>query len=257
MLIIWHFKVGSRSTTYFQPHIVTICGPPETWKFVFFINFVNRSSQISLFLDISCILDPLKMNKNWYFYIFQPGSRAHGSRSTWNFISLLWSHGCISRLEINNMQRYWSDLNVLWMPRLSSQWLLSKMHLKSLSGRQDGHPPSSWDGAIISQNPSHSHFWTFFGEIMTYSRERDVITMGIPPKSGIPHDFIPILYRNIHSNTLIWSKDTCFVQNFDKSLSPPPLLPPSPPPSLLHPLPPPSCPFPQPLPPTILPPCQK
>ena len=26
MLIIWHFKVGSRSTTYFQPHILTICG---------------------------------------------------------------------------------------------------------------------------------------------------------------------------------------------------------------------------------------
>ena len=54
------------------------------------------------------------------------GSRAHGSRSTWNFKWLLWSHGCILRLEINNMQRYWSDLNVLWMPRLSSQWLLSK-----------------------------------------------------------------------------------------------------------------------------------
>ena len=26
--------------------------------------------------------------------------------------------GCISMLEINNMQRYWSDLNVLWTPGL-------------------------------------------------------------------------------------------------------------------------------------------
>ena len=27
MLNIWHSKVGSRSTTYFQTHILTICGP--------------------------------------------------------------------------------------------------------------------------------------------------------------------------------------------------------------------------------------
>ena len=33
-------------------------------------------------------------------------------------------------------------------------------------------PSSSWE---ISHT---SHFWTFFGEIMNYFRERDVITMG-------------------------------------------------------------------------------
>ena len=36
-----------------------------------------------------------------------------------NFKWILWVNGCISSLEINNMQRYWSDLNVLWTPRLS------------------------------------------------------------------------------------------------------------------------------------------
>ena len=33
-------------------------------------------------------------------------------------------------------------------------------------------------------NLSHSRFRTFFGKIMMYFRERDVITMGIPPKMG-------------------------------------------------------------------------
>ena len=35
-----------------------------------------------------------------------------------NFKHLLWNNGCISRLEINNMHRYWCDLNVLWTPGL-------------------------------------------------------------------------------------------------------------------------------------------
>ena len=35
-----------------------------------------------------------------------------------NFKLILWSNGCILRLEINNMQRSWSDLNVLWTPGL-------------------------------------------------------------------------------------------------------------------------------------------
>ena len=34
------------------------------------------------------------------------------------FKYLLWGNGCILWLEINNMQRSWSDLNVLWMPGL-------------------------------------------------------------------------------------------------------------------------------------------
>ena len=38
--------------------------------------------------------------------------------------------------------------------------------------------------------------------------------MGIPPKSGIPHNFVPISYQNVRSDTLIWSNDTCFVQKF-------------------------------------------
>ena len=199
-----YFNLGPGPMGLDLLEIVTICGPPETWKFVFFYQF-SWKEQSDFFISWYFMhFDPSKMNKNWYFYIFQPGSRAHGSRSTWNFISLLW----------NNMQRYWSDLNVLWTPRLNSQWLLSKMHLKSLSGRQDGHPPSSWDGAIISRNLSHSHFWTFFGEIMTYSREHDVITMRIPQKLGIPRDFVLISYRNMCSDTLIWSNNTCFVQNF-------------------------------------------
>ena len=49
---------------------------------------------------------------------------------------------------------------------------------------------------------------------MMYFRERDVITMGIPPKLGIPRDFVTISYHNVRYDTLIWSNDTCFVQNF-------------------------------------------
>ena len=42
----------------------------------------------------------------------------------------------------------------------------------------------------------------------------DVITGGFPQKSGIPCDFIMISCRNVSYNTLIWSYDTCFVENF-------------------------------------------
>ena len=38
--------------------------------------------------------------------------------------------------------------------------------------------------------------------------------MGIPPKSGIPHNFILISYQNMRSDTLIGTNDTCFVENF-------------------------------------------
>ena len=47
-----------------------------------------------------------------------------------------------------------------------------------------------------------------------FLRDYDVITGGFPQKLGIPHDFIPILYRNVHYDTLIGSNDTCFVENF-------------------------------------------
>ena len=42
---------------------------------------------------------------------------------------------------------------------------------------QDGFPSSSWGGAI-----PNSLAISFLGEIMTYFRECDVISMGIPPK---------------------------------------------------------------------------
>ena len=38
--------------------------------------------------------------------------------------------------------------------------------------------------------------------------------MGFPPKLGIPRDFITISCRNMGYDTLIWSYDTCFVENF-------------------------------------------
>ena len=61
-------------------------------------------------------------------------------------------------------------------------------------------------------------FQVFFGEIMTYFRERDVITMGIPSKIGESpenRDFRPISSRNVHSDNQTQCNDTCFVQNFD------------------------------------------
>ena len=58
---------------------------------------------------------------------------------------------------------------------------------------------------------------------MTYFRERDVITGGFPPKNrGFPAISCTISCRYVHYDTLIESNDTCFVQNFNKSLSPPP-----------------------------------
>ena len=51
-------------------------------------------------------------------------------------------------------------------------------------------PSSSWE---ISRT---SHFWTFFGEIMTCFRERDVITMGKSLQTrGFPrfcYDFVSL-----------------------------------------------------------------
>ena len=49
---------------------------------------------------------------------------------------------------------------------------------------------------------------------MTFFRDYDVITGGFPQKSGIPHDFVLISYRNVHYDTLIESNNTCFVENF-------------------------------------------
>ena len=67
---------------------------------------------------------------------------------------------------------------------------------------------------IAQRNLSHISFSDFLGKIMMCFRERDVITTGIPPKLGIPHDFVPISSWNMHSDTLIGTNDTCFVENF-------------------------------------------
>ena len=51
-----------------------------------------------------------------------PGGRRRCHGCHWphlkHFKWILWANGSISRLEINNMQRSWSDLNVLWTPGL-------------------------------------------------------------------------------------------------------------------------------------------
>ena len=58
---------------------------------------------------------------------------------------------------------------------------------------QDGFLSSSWGGAILN-----SLAISFSGKIMTYFRERDVITMGIPPKMGkslrFRSNFVPISF---------------------------------------------------------------
>ena len=108
-------------------------------------------------------------------------------------------------------------------------------------------------------------FRVFFGEIMTYFRECDVITTGIPSKIGESpenRDFRPISSRNVHSDNQTQCNDTCFVQNFDLKPLPTPF--PHHPPHPHHPTPlsHPSCPYPlasfrNPFPPTICPPRQK
>ena len=108
-----------------------------------------------------------------------------------------------------------------------------------------------------------SRFWTFFGEIMTYFRERDVITTGIPSKIGESpenSDFRPISSCNVHSDNQTQCNDTCFVQNFDLKPLPTPFPRHPPHPITPPPFPHPSCPYPlasfhNPLPPTICPPC--
>ena len=56
---------------------------------------------------------------------------------------------------------------------------------------------------------AHLIFGLAGGENVTFLQDYDVITI------GIPHDFILISSRNMRSDTLIWSNDTCFVQNFN------------------------------------------
>ena len=41
-----------------------------------------------------------------------------------------------------------------------------------------------------------------------------LLQRGFPQKSGIPPDFVPISSRNVRSDTLIGTNDTCFVENF-------------------------------------------
>ena len=121
------------------------------------------------------------------------------------------------------------------------------MHLKSLSESQDGRPSSSWGGAIPSWNLSHISFSDFSGEIMTYFRERDVITRGFPAKIGeTPRKsrFRPISSRNLHAENWTEWYDTCFVQKLQLKPLPTPLLPPLPHPLTPPPFPNPSCPHP-------------
>ena len=46
-------------------------------------------------------------------------------------------------------------------------------------------------------------FGLFFGEIITYFRERDVITTGIPQNRGFPAISCTISCRNVSYDTLI------------------------------------------------------
>ena len=132
------------------------------------------------------------------------------------------------------------------------------MHLKSLSDRQDGRPPPSWDGAIIPWNLSPSRFQS---ENVTFFRDYYVITWGFPAKIGKPpqnRDFWPISYRNVHSVNQSQCNNTCFVQKLPIKASshPFPHHPPDPiiaPPLLPHPL----APFCNSFPLTILPPLPK
>ena len=70
--------------------------------------------------------------------------------------------------------------------------LLQKLNLKSLSEPifqiSNMAAPSYIDNEMKSL--AHLVFGLFLGEIMTFLRERDVITTGVPPKSGIPCDFV-------------------------------------------------------------------
>ena len=50
MLIIWHFKVRSRSTTYFEPHILTICG--STQKCILWC--LTHIAMIFKFRNVNC-----------------------------------------------------------------------------------------------------------------------------------------------------------------------------------------------------------
>ena len=65
----------------------------------------------------------------------------------------------------------------------------------------------------------HNHGWNlspsrFRSENVMFLQDYDVITGGFPQKLGIPRNFVMILCRNMSYDTLIWSNDTCFVENF-------------------------------------------
>ena len=77
--------------------------------------------------------------------------------------------------------------------------------------------------------PSH-----FRSENVMFFRDYDVITREFPPKLGNP----PISFRNVCSDTLIGTNDTCFFKNSIETCPHPSSPPPFPPPSLPHPTPP-------------------
>ena len=77
---------------------------------------------------------------------------------------------------------------------------------------------------ILSQSRFRARTWRFCEIMMSFNGDT-------PQNRGFLMILCTISCRNVHYNTLNESNDTCFVQNFNKSLSPPT----SPPPSLPHP----------------------
>ena len=151
-------------------------------------------------------MHPLLHNK---YLKYSSGSRSRPKYRS-NYFSKMAKHSPGALTAFKSHQY----LCILLISSLKMQPLLHNNHLKFWSEQkyQDGHQASSWDGTTSSRVKSLAFSFS--------KRERDIFARiwchyrGIPPKLGIPYNFVLISYRNVRSDTLIWSNDTCFVENF-------------------------------------------
>ena len=135
---------------------------------------------------------------------------------------LLKNHWILSLVAYTTFKLHW---NLLIFPFLA--WNHGRI-LKYLSLKIRSEPifqfskmaaPSCIDNEVKSLAFSFSDFfgWDYDVFLRTWCHYR-----GIPPKIEDSPQSCMISCRNVHYDTLIESNDTCFVQNFNKSLSPPP-----------------------------------
>ena len=193
MLIIWHFNFAHLDLDLYWQYV----------GLIFFWKIMKTKPCRSYHLQITPILvasfnfktSGLLINPQYSFEILK-------SHIFWQYMGHT-STLIISKKTLNfTMKNQLSMYSIILNNILSTKYLrnVQIMHNLRLKIRSEPHIQIFKMAALLPPghctinhgwNLLHSHFQPFFGEIMTYFRECDVITMGIPPKQGNPSDFIP------------------------------------------------------------------